>query len=84
MKLNPFSKVRTTSEIVATFDKTLVELQERIDLDNQTLEVIKTRKEEAIAAHARELAQLETETGDVLESHNRATRIHGKIADLIG
>lgn len=84
MNLNPFSKVRTTAEIVATFDKTLIELQDRIDLDDSEVRAIEKLKEDAIERHRQELLEHDANTAAATASSERAKRIHAKISDLIG
>ena len=83
MNLNPFAKVRTTSEIVATFDKTLSELEQRIELDAAEIAEIERKKAAAIEAHRLELEEHDANAAAAMQSSDRATRIYAKIKDLI-
>lgn len=83
MNLNPFAKVRTTAEIVATFDKTLTELEQRIELDVAEIADIERQKAESIEAHRREMEEHEAKSAAAVASNDRANRIYAKIKDLI-
>lgn len=77
-------KVRSVDEIIATFDKTMVELQSRVSHDD---EQIQTLFEERIILEEetrKRLAELEEKEKAHQTSKERALRVHGKIKELIG
>ncbi|URP85747.1 hypothetical protein ECW2_0069 [Enterobacter phage EC-W2] len=81
MKL--FSKIRSVDEIVATFDKTLTELEARIAHDQQQVEQVAADRKAAEEEHQRKLAELATKESDHTASATRAERIADKIRKLL-
>lgn len=81
MKL--FSKIRSVDEIVATFDKTLTELEARIAHDNEQVEQVAADRKAAEEEHQRKLAELGNKEADHRESASRAGRIADKIRKLL-
>lgn len=81
MKL--FSKIRSVNEIVATFDKTLTELEARIAHDKDQIAKADDERIEAEQAHQRKLADLAQKQTEHSESATRAGRIADKIRSLL-
>lgn len=81
MKL--FSKIRTVNEIVATFDKTLTELEARIAHDNEQVAQVEADRKAAEEEHQRKLVELGNKEADHRESATRAGRIADKIRNLL-
>lgn len=81
MKL--FSKIRSVDEIVATFDKTLTELEARIAHDQKQVEQVAADRKAAEEEHQRKLAELGNKEADHRESASRAGRIADKIRKLL-
>lgn len=81
MKL--FNKIRSVDEIVATFDKTLSELEARIAHDNEQVAQVAADRQAAEEEHQRKLAELGNKEADHRESATRAGRIADKIRKLL-
>ncbi|AKU44582.1 hypothetical protein [Klebsiella phage phiKp_4] len=81
MKL--FNKIRSVDEIVATFDKTLSELEARIAHDNEQVAQVAADRQAAEEEHQRKLAELATKESNHTESATRAGRIADKIRKLL-
>lgn len=81
MKL--FNKIRSVDEIVATFDKTLSELEARIAHDNEQVAQVAADRQAAEEVHQRKLAELATKESNHTESATRAGRIADKIRKLL-
>lgn len=83
MNMKLFSKIRTVNEIVATFDKTLNELEARIQHDNEQAAQVETDRQQAEADHQRRLAEFGQKETEHKESATRAGRIADKIRALL-
>lgn len=81
MKL--FNKIRSVDEIVATFDKTLSELEARIAHDNEQVAQVAADRQTAEEEHQRKLDELATKESNHTESATRAGRIADKIRKLL-
>lgn len=81
MKL--FNKIRSVDEIVATFDKTLSELEARIAHDNEQVAQVAADRQAAEEEYQRKLAELATKESNHTESATRAGRIADKIRKLL-
>lgn len=81
MKL--FNKIRSVDEIVATFDKTLSELEARIAHDNEQVAQVAADRQAAEEEHQRKLAELASKESNHTESATRAGRIADKIRKLL-
>ncbi|QPI17933.1 hypothetical protein POP12_141 [Pectobacterium phage POP12] len=83
MKL--FNKApRAISDIVATFGKTLEELNNRIQYDQQELELIEEERDVAHKAYQEKLEELDADRLAAEQSKSHAQRVHAKISELIG
>ncbi|QTJ24445.1 hypothetical protein [Enterobacter phage PF-CE2] len=83
MNMKLFSKIRSVDEIVATFDKTLTELEARIAHDNEQVAQVEADRKAAEEEHQRKLAELGNKEADHRESASRAGRIADKIRKLL-
>lgn len=83
MNMKLFSKIRSVNEIVATFDKTLTELEARIAHDQQQVEQVAADRKAAEEDHQRKLAELATKETEHTASATRAGRIADKIRTLL-
>lgn len=81
MKL--FNKIRSVDEIVATFDKTLNELEARIAHDNEQVAQVAADRQAAELEHKVRMAELDTKESNHTESATRAGRIADKIRKLL-
>lgn len=81
MKL--FNKIRSVDEIVATFDKTLNELEARIAHDNEQVAQVAADRQAAEEEHKIRMAELATKESNHTESATRAGRIADKIRKLL-
>jgi cell division protein FtsB len=79
-----FKKVRSVDQIIATFDKTLVELQDRVAHDNAEMQAIQEEKNFLEEETRKRLSELATKEKEHTTSKERALRVHDKIKDLIG
>ncbi|AFC22379.1 hypothetical protein GAP161_269 [Cronobacter phage vB_CsaM_GAP161] len=83
MNMKLFSKIRSVDEIVATFDKTLTELEARIAHDNEQVAQVAADRKAVEEEHQRKLAELATKESDHTASATRAGRIADKIRKLL-
>lgn len=81
MKL--FSKIRSVDQIVATFDKTLTELETRISHDHEQILQVEEDRKAAEEEHQRKLTELGNKETEHKESATRAGRIADKIRSLL-
>ena len=79
-----FKKVRSVDQIIATFDKTLVELQHRVAHDDEQMQAIQEEKNFLEEETRKRLAELALKEEEHNNSKVRAIRVHDKIRDLIG
>lgn len=80
---NIFKKIRSVEQIVATFDKTLTELEKRIQHDNEQIAKTADDRKAAEEEHQRKLAELAAKESEHTESSKRASRIADKIRSLL-
>lgn len=77
-------KVRSVDQIIATFDKTMVELQNRVAHDEEQMNAIFDEKVALEAETQKRLSELAEKEKEHTTSKERALRVYGKIKELIG
>lgn len=78
-----FKKVRSVDEIIASFDSTLKELQDRVSHDDAQIAQILEDRRAAELAHEQKMKELEARQNEHASSSSRATRIAEKIRSLV-
>lgn len=77
-------KVRSVDEIISTFDKTLVELQARVQHDEEEITASQAERAQIEEDARKRVAELVEKEKSHATSKDRANRVHSKIKALIG